>query len=108
MKLVNMKMDAAAREKSYPSTVAADAPVYPWGLSLTLDNEALEKLGTGQLPDVGGTVVVIARAKVTGVSSNEYEGGGKHRSVSLQITDMALDPDDAPGGQTEEILYSGS
>jgi hypothetical protein len=102
MKLVNMKLDAKAREKT-PATIAADQPVYPWGLSLTLDNDSLEKLGI-DLPKVGKTLMVTARVDVTGVSSNESESG-KNRSVSLQITDLSVSPGEGEGGDAAEKLY---
>lgn len=89
--LVNMKIDPKEREKGLPDTVSADAPSYPWGLQLNLDEEALDKLGIETLPKVDGELMVLARATVTSVSSNESSGGGKRKSVSLQITDLCLE-----------------
>lgn len=104
--LVSMKLDAKDREKSYPSTVAADAPMYPYGLMLSLDNETLEKIGTGRIPEVGGQVLILAKAKVTSMSSNESEGGQKYQSVSLQITDLGLDTPDQQKAAAD-MLYDG-
>ena len=90
-KLVSMKIDKKAREKmAEPSTLLSDAPIYPYGLQLRLDEEALDKLGEDHLPEVGGTVMVLAKAKVTSVSSNESDSG-KRRNVELQITDLCLE-----------------
>ncbi len=91
MKLVNMKSAAGAAEKDCAPCAMGDAPRYPWGLSLTLDNEGLEKLGLDDLPEVGATMTLTARVAVTACSMNQSEGGDERRSVSLQITDMALD-----------------
>jgi len=89
-KLVSMKMSKADREKtSEPSSVSTDRPVYPWGLALTLDNEALEKLGMPTC-EVGDELMLMAKVKVTNMSANESENG-KNRSLGLQITDMALE-----------------
>jgi hypothetical protein len=111
MQLVNMKMDPKAREKKYAeSSVAVDAPMYPWGLSITLDEDALELLGLAKLPQVGKPMMLVARVDVTSVSESknqsEDRGTHKHRSVSLQITDLALAPDekgDTPAAQ--DVLY---
>jgi hypothetical protein len=90
-KLVNMKIDPKEREKKYAeSTVAADGPVYPWGLGLTLDDESLDKLGITKLPTVGKSYTLVAKCDVTSVSESESDMGSR-RSVSLQITDLALD-----------------
>lgn len=69
-KLINMKLDRKAREASTAAEVKPEGPRYPWGLSLTLDNEALDKLGLA-LPDVGTKFTVMAQANVTGISSSE-------------------------------------
>lgn len=90
-KLVNMKIDPKEREKKYAeSTVAADAPMYPWGLQLHLDDETLDKLGITKLPEVGKSYTLTAKCDVTSVSEND-SGDGPRRSVSLQITDLSLD-----------------
>lgn len=108
--MTSMKIDDKKREERFNETVAVDAPTYPWGLSLHLDEDSLEKLGISKLPEVGGTVIVYARANITSVESRESEGGGrgvhKHRSVGLQITDLALlENEDENSKSTEETLY---
>lgn len=93
--MTNMKIDPKAREKMTES-VAADRPTYPWGLQVTLDNDALDKLSVDKLPQVGKSMLIYARVDVTSVSEHEASDGGKvraNRSVSLQITDLALMPD---------------
>ncbi len=63
---------------------------FPWGLSLNLEEEVLERLGMKTLPVVGQVVNVIAVAKVVSISERDTEGAGVSRSVSLQITDMEV------------------
>lgn len=89
-KLVSMKMTKSERqEKSEPAEI--DRPIYPYGLEVRLDTDALEKLGLeDELPEVGGEMTLLAKVKVTGASSSDSEYG-KNRSVSLQITDMCLE-----------------
>lgn len=101
MKLVSMKV--SQQEQSKPAEVTADAPRYPWGLALNLDEQSLEKLGVGKLPDVGDEWYIVACCKVTSVSSNEHESG-KYRSVGLQITKMGLEQEK---GDAAGTLYNG-
>jgi len=94
MKLKSMALSKTEQDKMAAPQTADDQPRYPWGLSLTLDDETLEKLGFGdELPDVGAMKDLVARAKVTSVSSNDVDGGKKRRSVSLQITELACSYD---------------
>lgn len=91
MKLVNMKMDGGARSKYAEPSIAADRPMYPWGLTVNLDTDALEKLGLAEkLPQVGKGMKLEALVDVVTVSENDSAGGGKTCSVSLQITDLGL------------------
>lgn len=90
MKLASMKIDAAEAKKMSEPCAMGDVPRYPYGLQLNLDNDALEKLGLGNLPEVGAVLQLNANVTVTAVSMNQTEGGDERKSVSLQITDMGL------------------
>lgn len=93
-KLVNVQLTAAERAEVMGGAIAR-APRYPWGLSVTLDNDTLDKLAL-TLPTVGKTLTLIARVAVISVSSNqESSDGGPNRSVTLQITDLCLEDQDA-------------
>ncbi len=63
---------------------------HPWGLSLSLDSTTLKKLGIDKLPAVGTEMKIAATAKVDRAEESESEDSGKRRSVSLQITHMAV------------------
>lgn len=106
-KLTNMKLPKEQREKQAAPSMVSDQPVYPYGLSLNLDEAALAILGLDELPKVDGEHMVIAKVKVTAVSSNEHSGGRKgkhkHRSVSLQITDMCLEAVPAAKDMAEQL-----
>lgn len=97
MKLVDMaftKDELKDKKKSEPCCVGMDGQPnpYPWGLSLHLERDSLDKLGVKQLPNVGTEVYVMARAKVTSVNQSAREGETEHASVGLQLTDMQLAP----------------
>lgn len=109
-KLVSMKLDPKKREEQYAEcAVKPDRPLYPWGLELRLDDDALEKLGLAKLPPAGGSIMVLARAEVTGSNSrDEVDSAGKvktSQSLTLQITDLCLE-DEKPKVATESKLYA--
>ena len=91
MALINMKQKPEREEM--PGEIDKDEPRYPYGLCLSLDKNSLEKLGITALPKVGGEMMITAKAKITGTSQYDSQGGSEMR-VELQITDMDL-------GQTE-------
>jgi len=95
MSLVNMKM-SAEETKEY-SGAEMEAPQYSYGLSIDLDDDALEKLGITALPKVGAEMMVTAKCVVKSVSSNQMQGGDAESRVCLQITDMDI-------GQTENAI----
>jgi len=84
--LVNMKLGDMEQELELEGR---DAPAFPFGLSVHLDNVALDKLNMS-LPKVGEIMDLAAAVKVTSVSANE-QGDKLDRSVTLQITDMSLE-----------------
>lgn len=107
--LVNMKIDPKEREEKYKESALVDRPIYPYGLSLNLDDDVMEKLGLASLPAAGDTLTLTAVVTVTNVSENSYADakGGKAKtcqSMSLQITDMGLGP--APSKDAAKSLYS--
>ena len=78
-KLVSMKMSKSEREeKSQPAEL--DRPLYPYGLEVRLDTDALEKLGLETLPEVGDDMTLLAKVKITGASSSDSEYGKNYKS----------------------------
>jgi hypothetical protein len=70
-----------------PGANAADSgPDYPYGLRMTFEKEALEKLAMKELPKPGDVIEMRVKARVVAVRSNEHEKHGEDRSVELQIT----------------------
>jgi hypothetical protein len=88
--LINMQQ-SAEEAKEYTSPTPADAPKYPWGLCITLNDDSLEKLGVDKLPSVDTEVTIIAKATVSSVRENQTQGGESEASMDLQITDMRID-----------------
>lgn len=89
--MINMKMSKEeATEQCSPSSVETEMPRYPYGLELSLDDDAMEKLGIGDGLNVGDEVQITAMAKVTRKSGYETLVGDSENSISLQITDMEV------------------
>ena len=91
--LVSMKRAPVKKSKKSADMCCSDpmgGNEYPWGLSINLENESLDKLGMDDLPKVGSTVKVVAEAKVESVSSRSDRDDKNNRTVSLQIVKMAI------------------
>ncbi len=95
MALKSMKLTPEMQAEETAEFTDPKPPVYPCGLSMHLDDEALQLLGTPRL-EIGTLVEITALARV--VSGSEYEregeGGGteKDECMSIQITDMDMRP----------------
>jgi hypothetical protein len=77
--------------KTENEPIGYDAPDYPYGLEISLEDESLKSLGQGARDfEIGGEISVTAKARVDRISSNKNRRGRNHDSVSLQITDMDL------------------
>jgi len=90
MPIMDMKLSKKDQKQYEPAEV--EAPKYPYGLTLHLNNETLEKLGIKTLPKVGQEVVLQGVGNVTSVSENERSGQEKYRDVSIQITGLGVAP----------------
>jgi len=85
---MEMSKEEAKEYNNGPSP--EEAPKYPWGLCIQLNDESLKKLGVDKLPQAGTEVTIIAKAQVSRVSENQTQGGESEASMELQITDMTM------------------
>ena len=95
--MVDMAQSKEEVKESYPVAVAESdkaGPIYPYGLCLRLTEKEIGKLNLEDRPEVGDMIHVFAMAKVTSVSQDASESG-ERRSVELQITQMAVESEDA-------------
>lgn len=93
------------KEMATPNS-ALDRPSYPYGLKIHLDEEAWEKLGKNEAPEVGKEFMILAKAVVEDVSQNKRADDQKNISVGLQITDMDIKEAEEEKS-TETVLYGG-
>lgn len=94
-KLVNMALPKPKKgEKGKGVEICStevDAPKYPWGLTLRLEDETIKKLGLDIKSFNTDTVVMVtAKAECTEVREEDRRSSGKSQSLSFQITDMAI------------------
>lgn len=102
-KMVNMKGTGDA-----PGMAVAEGPEdeYPWGLRIHIEDEQLEKLGIDMMPDPGAKRMMMARVEIVSTDVHNRDGE-KHRSMSLQITDMKLGDEDVRDSAAETLYGSG-
>lgn len=107
MKMTNMKMSRKETGKMNPPALAEpEGPEYPYGICLNLEKEQIDKLGLGT-PKAGARLMLHAMVEVKSVTVSDQADGKGYKSLSLQITDMALEK---PGMSDKEIagaLYGG-
>jgi hypothetical protein len=92
MALVDMKLSKKeSKEEVGIITTKSEGPRYPYGLSLDLNDESMDKLGlSAKSFSVGEEVVIKAKAKIKSLRMNQYEGEDKSDSMELQITKLEV------------------
>ena len=103
MALVSMKQSAEEAQEATAPT--GNAPEYPYGLELRLDEESLAKLGLTQPPAIGTKLTVTAAVIVTSASSYKHVGGEDEATSCWQITDMGIEPSSDTGATQAGLLY---
>lgn len=101
MELVNLKKEE--KKESKDCVTMCDDSKYPYGLCLHLDKDTMEKLGMTDIPEVGAEFKIVAKAVVKSTYKSESMDNEVHKSVDLQITDMALKFEDTRSDS--EIMY---
>lgn len=86
----SMKMDPAEQAEYANGSIMAERPLYPWGLAITLDDEALKKLGITKLPEIDQVMEIRCIAQVVGLHSRKESDEENDSYVNLQITDMEI------------------
>lgn len=99
------KMISMART---PAEIAEDsepcpAPIYPYGLNISLCEEELEKLGLDDDCEVGDMLHMHCMLRVTAVRKQDTEAGKSVR-VEMQITDIAEESEDEENEEEERRM----
>lgn len=107
--MINMKIEEMDEEDKMeaasPESDPSDAPKYPYGLRICLDDDSLMKLKIQELPKVGSSMMMLAKVEVCSARSYATMVGGTDNSIELQITDMELRPEGKKSAQS--ALYGG-
>lgn len=104
MDLIDMKSTVKAEGSTLMAPVEREE--YPYGLRLTLDNDALAKLGMTELPAIDREFKLMALCCVVAVSQSERADGEPYRSVELQVEQMALVPAEEESGESSDDAAS--
>lgn len=93
MPLVDMKRTKKEAKDNSPEVAKSSMEEkYPWGLSITLEKESLEKLGIDVSKcGIGDKVMIEAECEVSNISMSERIKGQDQKTLGLQITRMAVD-----------------
>ena len=84
---------AEMKERNSPGVVGGSREKYGYGTSVTLDAEALKKLGIKELPEVGDEYHIVAIGKVTSTAKNANETNDSTR-MEIQFTHLKLTHED--------------
>ena len=96
--MVDMALDQEEKaEVSNPSP-----PKYPWGLSICLCQDELDKLNIdSEDVAIGDLLHMHSLAKVTSISSNETEDGGLKTSIQLQVIAISAEDEEEEDAEAE-------
>lgn len=105
------KVEAAIENAPGPASI----PDYPYGLSICLTQDELEKLGLDDDVEVGDMLHIHAMAKVTSVSKTDNEATGPQCRVEAVLAFMAPiededtegDDESSPAEQRRGKFYAG-
>jgi hypothetical protein len=93
MTLVSMKQDPKEAAEDYGTAPdPGEMPLYPWGLSICLNDESLKKLGMS-LPAVGSKFMLTAMVECKSARADKVQDGDAEIGADFQITDMQLTPE---------------
>lgn len=78
-------------KKNSDHAISSDSSDFPFGLSISLDDETLDKLGITTLPKVGSDMIVAGVGVVESISERS-DKNRKSRNVQIQLTKLAVGP----------------
>lgn len=104
--MVDMRLTPTEKTEEFgsPSTCTQPSdwrPNYPYGLSISLTQVELDKLGLSAEVKVGDMLHLHCMTKVTSVSQSDNESSGPSCRVELQITHMVGEDEDSENEANE-------
>ena len=105
MKMVDMRLPKPKKDNGAKPCPSIDGgEEYPWGLRVTFDKEALDKVDGLFDQDVGDTVKMTIKARVIEKRHVTRKEGDDSKSVELQIVAVGFDS----SGVDEKAFDEGS
>ena len=92
-KMVDMERTKAEAKKANQPYQLGSTDKFPYGLALSLEADALKKLGIKELPAVGDEYNILAVGRVTRTSQDAGENQSSSR-MEIQITQLSLTHED--------------
>ena len=89
--LVSMKRTKKDKKRHNDDHAIESENQFPFGLSISLDDESLTKLGIKELPAVGEEMIVVGVGKVESVSERSDERRVS-RNVRIQLEKLEVGP----------------
>jgi hypothetical protein len=90
VKMVDMKRP---KESLSPKNVGKISPdPYSYDHRISLDQDALDKLGVAGTPKVGDVFHVLGQGHVHSVDMQDSDGGGKSLRVGIQLRKLGVKP----------------
>ncbi len=109
--MVDMAVTPSEHADILPSVAPepTSQPIYPYNLSISLQDEELEKLGIDcddEDCQVGNYLHLHALAEVTSYSKNKTNDG-ERRCLGLQITHLEVEDESAENDEADEEMSEG-
>lgn len=105
--LVSLKRTKKDKKHNSDHAISSERNDFPFGLSISLDDETLDKLGITKLPKVGSDMIVAGVGVVESISERS-DKNRKSRNVTIQLTKLAVGPLKAGNAETAEDAVSAA
>lgn len=105
MKVISLQLSPAEAKKDagLPLEASENLPKYPYGTSLSLDDDELKKLGITGEQKAGTKFIIAGMVEVVGYSKDVTQAG-ERECLRLQITELGL----AKKGKTVAETFYGA
>lgn len=88
--MISLKMTKKEKdERSAESPKSESTPEYPWGTTLTFNDENVAKVGL-EKADIDDEYHIEGIGKIVNISSHENSDGTKRQSVELQVQKIEI------------------
>lgn len=100
--LKDMRITRSEKEER-GTAIASAAPEFPYGLTITLGEDEISKLGMDKLPSPGTSGIMMAKVIFESASIRK-DKESQNRSLTMQITKMGVSTDTSEMEEEEETV----